>query len=76
MIGESSSLAVFVAPEQAYSRPEWSHGARRGKWTIGEVYVDQRSLIQVIFSADHEGSSPGLVAIDDISLLDGDCSGG
>lgn len=76
VIGESSSLAVFVAPAQAYSSPEWSHGKRRGKWTIGEVYLDRRSSIQVFFSAAHDRNRSGLVAIDDVSILDGDCSGG
>lgn len=74
--GSSHPLVVYVSSEQAYVHPEWNHGNTRGRWTMGEVYISQRPSVQVIFSADNQDNGLGLVAIDDISILEGVCSGG
>lgn len=74
--GSSHPLVVYIASEQAYVRPEWNHGNARGRWTMGEVYISQQPSVQVIFSADNQDNGLGLVAIDDISILEGVCTGG
>jgi len=71
------TLRTYVGRDQAYSRPEWSRTRPTvGAWTQAEVFVSVRRSVplQVIFSAELGNSFSG-VALDDISLADGTCSG-
>lgn len=74
----SLTLSVYVGREQAYSRPEWSRhvsgGSRTHRWNIGEVDIELRAPLQVIFSTQSSNNMSG-TALDDISISEGSCSG-
>ena len=71
-----AELHVYVSRDQAYSRPEWSRSsAPQDSWVKGQVVIKTQSLLQVIFAAELDNSFSG-VALDDISLMEGNCYGG
>ena len=71
------TLRAYIGSDQAYSRPEWNRVRPvEGAWTQAELTLHQRSTpLQLIFSAELGNSFSG-VALDDISILSGACSGG
>lgn len=72
----SAVLRAYIGREQAYSRPEWSRQHPvEGQWTQAEVSVHHHSPLQVIFAAELGNGFSG-VALDDVSIIEGDCSGG
>lgn len=72
----SVALRVYIGREQAYSRPEWSRlEPVIGEWTQAEVSVVRQAPLQVIFAAELGNIFSG-VALDDISIMQGSCSGG
>ena len=71
----AAALRVYISREQAYSRPEWTRtGAPEGEWLKGEITFRAQHPLQAIFAAELENSFSG-VALDDISLLPGPCTG-
>ena len=73
--GKFSSLSVFFNQSQPYMRSEWqrlSDDKSVGKWNSGEIFVPAFGALQVTFAVEF-GSG---LAIDDISLMTGFCSGG
>ena len=75
---ESTSLSVFVAPDQAYARPEWSRQQMSdgAGWQLAEVSFTLRSSLQVVFLPDFDGVAGAGLALDDVSVLAGNCTAG
>ena len=72
----SAQLLVFIKRSQMNGRPEWSRIiGSTSEWTQAQITIDVTAPLQVIFGADFSNNFSGL-AIDDISLLQGQCSGG
>ena len=76
------SLSTYVSHEQAYSRAEWTMSTSTGmarlinSWRMAEVFVGLKARpLQVVFAAETGGGVSG-IALDDISLMEGECSGG
>jgi MAM domain, meprin/A5/mu len=76
----SASLQVSIVGDGAGTRPDWSRrwwsSAGTGQWRQAEVSFLLRSPLQVVFAVNLAAANGSSVALDDISLASGDCSGG
>jgi hypothetical protein len=79
-LDDSASLQVSVIGDGAGTRPDWSRrwwsSAGTGQWRQAEMSFELRSPLQVVFAVNLGGANGSSMALDDISLASGDCSGG
>lgn len=76
-VSHSAALRLYINRAMAPARPIWSRTYPPAdiQWAQAEVSLQGPSAVQATFVADL-ASTAGLVAIDDISIIDGDCDGG
>ena len=73
----SASLRVYTNSLQMNKRPDWSrmHIPMDIQWTQGQIQLRGPIIFQAVFVAQLSNSD-SVVALDDISIVDGECFGG
>lgn len=77
----SASLSVTLVrhrDDSTGTRPDWSRQSlgNAGRWRPAEVSFELGTSLQIMFAVDLAGVNGSAVALDDISVVPGDCSGG
>ena len=70
------TLNVYLKSGSNYGNPVWTHtGTRSNKWYTASVDIQMNSTYSIVFEGVRGVSYRGDIAVDDITVRDGSCSG-